>query len=89
MLRIQTTSGPVLGFADTYPLRDRSAASEIEQGREGGNEPVWKWLVSLAQGLVLVGQDWESGMGCKAGRVGGGRSYGRRGGGRLGRGDGG
>ena len=50
MLTIQTTAGPVQGFADTYPLRDRSAASEVEEGGNGGKEPVWKWLVSLAWG---------------------------------------
>jgi hypothetical protein len=41
-LRVQTESGPVQGFADTYPLRSTSAAALPPTG---GNFPINKWLV--------------------------------------------
>lgn len=45
-LLVQTTNGPVRGFADTFGLRDSSAATEIAGGADGGKKPVLKWLVS-------------------------------------------
>lgn len=45
-LRVETSLGPVIGFADTYNLRDTSAAKEIAEGKSGGLKPVVKWLVS-------------------------------------------
>lgn len=50
-LLAQTSSGPVLGFADTYPLRDSSAAPLIEAGEDGGLPVVQKWLVSAQLGI--------------------------------------
>lgn len=47
-LLVQTASGPIQGFADTFPLRNESSAYEIEStGVNGGLSPVLKWLVSL------------------------------------------
>lgn len=46
-VEIAIDSGPVLGFADTFPLSDRSTAEQIAQGANGGQPPVLKWLVSL------------------------------------------
>lgn len=45
-LEIAIDSGLVVGFADTFPLSDRSTAQQIAQGANGGKEPVLKWLVS-------------------------------------------
>lgn len=45
MLQVKTTSGPVLGFCDTFPLSDHSHSDEIEAGADGGLAPVDKWLV--------------------------------------------
>lgn len=42
---ITTTYGPVLGFRDTFPLRDRSSTNEPCRGSSGGQSPVTKWLV--------------------------------------------
>lgn len=44
MLQVKTTSGPVLGFCDTFPLSDHSHSDEIEGGADGGLAPVDKWL---------------------------------------------
>lgn len=46
-LVVQTASGQVQGFADTFPLRDSSSASVIAKGASGGEKAVWKWLVSF------------------------------------------
>ncbi|KAI5476522.1 carboxylesterase type B [Pseudohyphozyma bogoriensis] len=43
-LEVATASGPILGFADTFPLRDRSSAEEVHSGADGGRDAVWKWL---------------------------------------------
>ncbi|KAG0152571.1 hypothetical protein CROQUDRAFT_650017 [Cronartium quercuum f. sp. fusiforme G11] len=43
-LLVQTTSGPVLGFQDTYPTSDRSTAPLAASGKVGGQSPVNKWL---------------------------------------------
>ncbi|KAK4048288.1 hypothetical protein OIV83_004809 [Microbotryomycetes sp. JL201] len=42
---IDTASGPVKGFRDTFPLQDKSPADEIlDEGKDGGEDGVWKWL---------------------------------------------
>lgn len=46
-LIVETTSGPVQGFIDTFPLRDKSAAKDAENGIDGGKKAIWKWLVGF------------------------------------------
>ncbi|KAG0145448.1 hypothetical protein CROQUDRAFT_45779 [Cronartium quercuum f. sp. fusiforme G11] len=43
-LLVDTTSGPVLGFQDTFPISDRSTASVVGNGKVGSLFPVNKWL---------------------------------------------
>ncbi|KAG0152569.1 hypothetical protein CROQUDRAFT_129507 [Cronartium quercuum f. sp. fusiforme G11] len=43
-LLVQTSSGPVLGFQDTYPTSDRSTASLVASGKLGPQSPINKWL---------------------------------------------
>lgn len=45
-LLVNTRSGPVLGFQDTFPISDRSNAELIAKGEIGQHSPVNKWLVS-------------------------------------------
>lgn len=60
-LRVETTLGPVIGFADTYSLRDKSAAQEITEGKDGGLKPVLKWLVSHSSfRTILIGITYSS-----------------------------
>ncbi|KAL8278728.1 hypothetical protein RQP46_008797 [Phenoliferia psychrophenolica] len=43
-LQVKTTGGPVVGFADTFPLGDESQAERVASGEDGGRPPVLKWL---------------------------------------------
>ncbi|ORY81845.1 Alpha/Beta hydrolase protein [Leucosporidium creatinivorum] len=43
-LLVQTSAGRVVGFLDTFALRESSAAPLIEAGQDGGLPAVQKWL---------------------------------------------
>lgn len=47
-IKTQTVHGPVIGFADTFPAGDRSSASRVLKGEDGGKPAVNKWLVGLS-----------------------------------------
>lgn len=49
-LLVQTASGPVLGFVDTFAVAAHSTAPQVAAGEAGGLRPVHKWLgVPFAQ----------------------------------------
>ena len=45
-LLVNTTTGPVLGYADTFSFANESKAPEVLKGVDGGHPAVAKWLVS-------------------------------------------